>query len=215
MCDIDVVLAAVFAEIGINGDAEHAFMLRPGLHARNAADELFLACFGIHTGDAAPFALGNPNMIARPPDHIPRSGKAFGNDDPFKRFRSGHRLFLLRRCGPRSRSAQKQQRHRACHDSGMVHSVPPDVSLCIGTRGSPPRGFRHCQKREALRIPVRQRRGKNASPKNGLLSGWVCLSRLKRPIPRERVRRALGEARAAAGTDARTFNGGTAAECYP
>jgi len=57
--------------------------------------------------------------------------------------------------------------------------------------------------------------GKNASPKNGLLSGWVCLSRLKRPIPRERVRRALGEARAAAGTDARTFNGGTAAECYP
>ena len=148
MRDIDVVLAAVFAEIGIKGNAEHAFMLRPDLHVRNAADELFLACLGIHTGNAAPLALGNPNMIIRSPDHIPRSGKAFGDNDPFKRFRRGHRLCLLRRCGPRSRSAQKQQRHRACHDSGMVHSVPPDVSLCIGTRGSPPRGFRHCQKRE-------------------------------------------------------------------
>ena len=114
MRDIDVVLAAVFAEIGIKGNAEHAFMLRPDLHVRNAADELFLACFGIHTGNAAPLALGNPNMIIRPPDHIPRSGKAFGDNDPFKRFRRGHRLCLLRRCAPRSRSAQKQQRHRAC-----------------------------------------------------------------------------------------------------
>ncbi len=149
------------------GHAEHAFMLRPDLHVRNAADELFLACFGIHTGNAAPLALGNPNMIIRPPDHIPRSGKAFGDNDLFKRFRRGHRLCLLRRCAPRSRSAQKQQRHRACHDSGMVHPVPPDVSLCIGTRGSPPRGFRYCQKREALRVPVRQRRGKNASPETG------------------------------------------------
>ena len=182
MRDIDVVLAAVFAEIGIKGDAEHAFMLRPDLHVRNAADELFLARFGIHADNAAPLALGNPNMIIRPPDHIPRGGKAFGDNDPFKRFRRGHRLCLLRRCAPRSRSAQKQQRHRACHDSGMVHPVPPDVSLCIGTRGPPPRGFRYCQKREALRVPVRQRQGKRL-PRNGFLSGWRCLSRLKRPHP--------------------------------
>ena len=167
MRDIDVVLAAVFAEIGIKGDAEHAFMLRPDLHVRNAADELFLARFGIHADNAAPLALGNPNMIIRPPDHIPRGGKAFGDNDPFKRFRRWHHLCLLRRCAPRSRSAQKQQRHRACHDSGMVHPVPPDVSLCIGTRGPPPRGFRYCQKREALRVPVRQRKGKNASPETG------------------------------------------------
>ena len=59
MRDIDVVLAAVFAEIGIKGDAEHAFMLRPDLHVRNAADELFLARFGIHADNAAPLALGN------------------------------------------------------------------------------------------------------------------------------------------------------------
>ena len=41
MRDIDVVLDCRFAEIGIKGNAEHAFMLRPDLHVRNAADELF------------------------------------------------------------------------------------------------------------------------------------------------------------------------------
>ena len=83
-----------------------------------------------------PSRSGNPNMHYPAPRPYPTGRQGLGDNDPFKRFRRGHRLCL---CGaaPQEAGRLKQQRHRACHDSGMVHPVPPDVSLCIGTRAMP------------------------------------------------------------------------------
>ena len=170
MRDIDVVLAAVFAEDRDQGQRcpRHAFMLRPDLFTRMLPTSFFSPVLGSTLIMRLPSRSGKINSYSGPKPLAHGDGKAFGDNDPFKRFRRGHRLCLLRRCAPEARKgAQSNSVIAPAMAPGVVLASAHVSDVSIGTR----RGL------AAARLPVLSKTGspagsvrqsgENASPERG------------------------------------------------